>query len=116
MTPLRQRMLDDMRIRNLAAATQRAYVEHVGQFARHFGRSPAMLGPEEIRAYQVYLAKDKQLAPATLGVAVAALRFLFRTRGSRPGPDRLHRRQHPRHLRPLVCRRARRARQTPRRR
>jgi integrase/recombinase XerD len=77
MTPLRQRMLDDMRIRHLAAATQRAYVEHVGQFARHFGRSPAMLGPEEIRAYQVYLAKDKQVAPATLGVAVAALRFLY---------------------------------------
>ena len=76
MTPLRQRMLDDMQIRNLAPATQRAYVEHVGQFARHFGRSPAALGPEEIRAYQVYLAKDKQVAPATLGVAVAALRFL----------------------------------------
>ena len=52
-------------------------MEHVGQFARHFGRSPAMLGPEEIRAYQVYLAKDKQVAPATLGVAVAALRFLY---------------------------------------
>ena len=77
MTPLRQRMLDDMQIRNLAPATQRAYVEHVGQFARHFGRSPAALGPEEIRAYQVYLAKDKQVAPATLGVAVAALRFLY---------------------------------------
>ena len=77
MTPLRQRMLDDMQIRNLAPATQRAYVEHVGQFARHFGRSPAVLGPEEIRAYQVYLAKDKQVAPATLGVAVAALRFLY---------------------------------------
>jgi hypothetical protein len=77
MTPLRQRMLDDMQIRNLAPATQRAYVEHVGQFARHFGRSPAALGPEEIRTYQVYLAKDKQVAPATLGVAVAALRFLY---------------------------------------
>lgn len=77
MTPLRQRMLDDMQIRHLAPATQRAYVEHVGQFARYFGRSPAALGPEEIRAYQVYLAKDKQVAPATLGVAVAALRFLY---------------------------------------
>ena len=53
MTPLRQRMLDDMQIRNLAPATQRAYVEHVGQFARHFGRSPAGLGPEEIRAYHL---------------------------------------------------------------
>jgi len=77
MTPLRQRMLDDMQIRNLASSTQRAYVEHVARFARHFGRSPALLGPKEIRAYQVYLATDKQSAPATIGIAVAALRFLY---------------------------------------
>ncbi len=48
MTALRQRMLEDMQIRNLAPATQRAYVEHVSRFARDVGRSPAMLGPEEI--------------------------------------------------------------------
>ena len=77
MTPLRQRMLEDMQIRNLASSTQRAYVEHVARFARHFGRSPALLGPEEIRVYQVYLATDKQLAPATIVIAVAALRFLY---------------------------------------
>ena len=77
MTALRQRMLEDMQIRNLAPATQRAYVEHVSRFARHFGRSPAMLGPEEIRAYLVYLTTEKQLAPTTLIVAVAALRFLY---------------------------------------
>jgi site-specific recombinase XerD len=52
-------------------------VEHVSRFARHFGRSPAVLGPEEIRAYQVYLATDKQLAPASIVIAVAALRFLY---------------------------------------
>jgi integrase/recombinase XerD len=77
MTPLRQRMLEDMQVRNLSPHTQRSYVEHVARFARHFGRSPAVLGPEEIRAYQVYLARDKHVAPATLGVAVAALRFLY---------------------------------------
>jgi hypothetical protein len=70
-------MLDDMQIRHLAASTQRAYVEHVSRFARHFRRSPALLGPEEIRSYQVYLDKDKQLAPATLVIAVAALRFPY---------------------------------------
>jgi hypothetical protein len=43
MTPLRRRMLEDMHIRHLASSTQRAYVEHVGRFARHFGRSPALL-------------------------------------------------------------------------
>jgi len=42
MTPLRQRMLEDMQIRHLAASTQRAYVEHVARFARHFGQSPAV--------------------------------------------------------------------------
>lgn len=77
MTPLRQRMLEDMQIRNLASSTQRAYVEHVARFARHFGRSPALLGPEEIRAYQVYLTQEKQLAPASVVIAVAALRFLY---------------------------------------
>ena len=40
MTPLRQRMLEDMQIRNLSANTQRAYTESVARFARHFGRSP----------------------------------------------------------------------------
>jgi site-specific recombinase XerD len=70
-------MLDDMQIRHLAASTQRTYVEHVARFARHFGRSPADLGPEEIRAYQLYLATDKQLASSTIVIAVAALRFLY---------------------------------------
>jgi site-specific recombinase XerD len=70
-------MLEDMQVRNLSPLTQRSYVEHVSRFARHFGRSPAVLGPEEIRAYQVYLATDKQLAPATIVIAVAALRFLY---------------------------------------
>ena len=77
MTALRQRMLEDLQIRNLAPATQRAYVEHVARFARHFGRSPAVLGPEEIRAYQVYLTNEKHLAPATIISVVAALRFLY---------------------------------------
>ena len=78
MTSLRQRMLEDMQIRNLAPATQRSYVEHISRFARHFGRSPAGLGPEEIRTYQVYLTSEKHLAPSTIIIAVAALRFLYK--------------------------------------
>ena len=54
MTPVRQRMLEDMQLRNLSPHTQRAHVENVARFARHFGRSPADLGPEEIRTYQVH--------------------------------------------------------------
>jgi len=55
MTPLRQRMIDDMRIRNLSPHTQRSNVEHVSRFARHFGKSPDQLGPDAIRTYQVFL-------------------------------------------------------------
>lgn len=77
MTPLRQRMLEDMRIRNLAENTQRSYVQHVSAFARHFGRSPEELGPEEIRAYQVYLTDERKLAPASVCIVSGALRFLY---------------------------------------
>ena len=78
MTPLRRRMADDMQVRNLSPHTQTAYIGQVSRFARHFGRSPEQLGPEQIRAYQVCLATGKQLAPASIAGAVAALRFLYR--------------------------------------
>ncbi len=50
MTSLRQRMIEDLRIRNYAPSTIDAYVGRVAQFAEHFGRSPQALGPAEIRA------------------------------------------------------------------
>jgi integrase/recombinase XerD len=78
MTPLRQRMLEDMQIRNLSVHTQRSYLEQVSRFARHFGQSPAVLGPEEIRTYQLYLTNEKKLAPASVVIAVSALRFLYK--------------------------------------
>ena len=55
MTPLRLRMIEDLQIRNLSANTQTSYLDQVSRFARHFGKSPEELGPEEIRSYQVYL-------------------------------------------------------------
>ena len=78
MTPLRQRMLEDMRIRNLAVNTQEAYVQQVSLFARYFNQSPERLGPEQIRAYQVYLTTEKKLAPGSILIAVSALRFLYK--------------------------------------
>ena len=78
MTPLRQRMVEDMQVRRLSPSTQETYVQAVARFARHFGRSPAHLGPEEIRAYQVHLTRERRLAPSSLVVAVSALRFLYR--------------------------------------
>jgi integrase/recombinase XerD len=78
MTPLRQRMTEDMRIRNLALNTQRSYLEQVSRFARHFGQSPEALGPEHIRAYQVYLTNERKLEPGSIIIAVSALRFLYK--------------------------------------
>src|ERR1700692_3190893 len=78
MTPLRQRMTEDMQVRNLALNTQTSYVQQISLFARHFNKSPEHLGPEDIRAYQVYLTNEKKLAPGSIVIAVSALRFLYK--------------------------------------
>lgn len=78
MTFLRQRMTEDMQVRNLALNTQTSYVQQVALFARHFNKSPEQLGPEDIRAYQVYLTNEKKLSPGSVLIAVAALRFLYK--------------------------------------
>jgi integrase/recombinase XerD len=71
-------MTDDMKVRNLSPHTQRSYLEQVSRFARYFSKSPELLGPEEIRAYQIYLTNEKKLAPGSILIAVAALRFVYR--------------------------------------
>jgi len=76
-TPLRQRMTEDMRVRNLAVTTQKAYIDQVAKFAGYFGKSPGLLGPEEVRTYQVYLVNEKKLGWSAFNGAVCALRFLY---------------------------------------
>lgn len=78
MTALRQRMVEDMQIRNLSQNTQTSYLQQVSLFARHFGKSPHLLGPEEIRVYQLHLTNDKKLAISSIHTAIAALRFLYK--------------------------------------
>jgi len=88
MTPLRQRMLEDMGIRNLAENTQLSYLQQVSAFANHFHRSPEILGPEQVRAYQVYLVEDRKLAASSICIAVSALRFLYKVTLKQPwAPD-----------------------------
>jgi integrase len=70
-------MIEDMRIRNLSPQTQRAYVEQVARFARHFSQPPERLGQAEIRAWQIYLVEERRLAASSISVAVAALRFVY---------------------------------------
>jgi integrase/recombinase XerD len=84
MTPLRRRMIEDMRIRNLSPRTQRAYVEQVSRFARHFGQPPERLGQDEIRAWQIYLVEERRLAASSISIAVAALRFVYTVSLKRP--------------------------------
>jgi len=70
-------LIEDMQVRNLSPHTQSTYVLQVSLFARHCGKPPDQLGPEEIRSYQVYLTNEKKLAPGSILIAVAALRFLY---------------------------------------
>ena len=76
MTELRQRMLEDLRIRNYSPATCRTYIAHVAAFARHFGRSPDKLGPSHVRQWQLELVA-RGLSWSTLNLNVCALRFLY---------------------------------------
>jgi site-specific recombinase XerD len=71
-------MTEDMQVRNLALNTQASYLQQVSLFARHFNKSPEALGPEEIRTYQVYLTNERKLAPGSILIATAALRFLYK--------------------------------------
>jgi integrase/recombinase XerD len=79
MNALRQRMIEDMQIRNFTPGTQYAYVHAVAAFSRHFGRSPDLLGPEEIRTYQAHMVREKKTGYGVLNTAVSALRFFYRT-------------------------------------
>ena len=78
MTPLRQRMIEDMQVRNLSANTQASYLQQVSLFACHFNKSPRLLGPEDIRIYQLYLTNEKKAATGSIHIAIAALRFLYK--------------------------------------
>ena len=76
MTPLRQRMLQDMQIRNLSPHTIDGYLRYVARFAKHFNTSPEHLGPEHVRTYLLHLL-DQQVDVSILTQTVCGLRFLY---------------------------------------
>lgn len=78
MTRLRQRMLEDLRVRNYSPRTQSTYIQHVARFAAHFGRSPDQLTPEDIRSYLVHLVETRRVSWTWFNQAVCALRFFYR--------------------------------------
>src|SRR5207302_1729606 len=69
MTPLRQRMLEDMKLRNYAPLTIKVYVERVATFAQHFGESPRRLGAADVRAYLLFLVQEKHASWSYYGQA-----------------------------------------------
>ena len=77
MTPLRQRVLEDLQIRHYSPNTVAAYIRSIAQFAKHFGKSPDLLGAEQIREYQLYLIKEKRVSRSSYIQAVCSLRFLY---------------------------------------
>jgi len=84
MTPLRQRMIEDMSIRQFGEKTQRDYVRVVADFARFLSRSPDQAAPEDLRRYQLHLA-TQGVSPAKMNAAVSALRFFFKVTLDRQG-------------------------------
>ena len=75
-SPLRQRMIDDMRLRKLAPKTQSAYIRAVRQFALYLGRSPDTASAEDLRNYQLHLV-DHGISPVSLNAAISGLKFFF---------------------------------------
>ncbi len=78
MSLLRQRMIEDLTIRNYSPRTIKVYIERVAQFARHFGQSPDQLGVEHIREFQLYLVQTKKTSWSQFNQSVCALRFFYR--------------------------------------
>src|SRR5450631_302891 len=76
-SPLRQRMIEDMTIRNLAPKTQQGYIRTIKDFAEFLGRSPHTASFEDVRRYQLHLAASGDGAP-TLNHSVSVLRFFFK--------------------------------------
>lgn len=75
-TPLRQRMQQDMVMRGLGTHTQHDYIRHVRRFAAFLGRTPDTATAEDIRRFQLY-QHENGVGPATINSTVSALRFLF---------------------------------------
>jgi integrase/recombinase XerD len=86
-TPLRQRMLDDMGMRRMGARTQHDYIRHVRSFAAFLERSPDTATAEDVRRFQVH-QREHGVSESVIGATVSALRFLFEVTLDRPDLSR----------------------------
>ena len=86
MTPLRQRMIEDMQLRGLSARTQQSYLGAVRQLAVHYGKAPDQITEDELRQYFLYLRNQRKAARSTITIALCAIKFLFERTLQRPWP------------------------------
>jgi integrase/recombinase XerD len=77
MTPLRQRMIEDMQLRNFSTGTQRSYIHYVEAFANYYQTSPEHLGLDEIRNYKLYLLEERKFSPQSINCFIGAVKFLY---------------------------------------
>jgi len=87
MTPLRQRMIEDMQLRNLSQSTQRADLHYISGLARFYQISPACLSLEELREYQLYLINERRYSAESVNHFAIAARFLYNITLETPWPD-----------------------------
>ena len=100
-SPLRQRLIDDMNTRQFSQVTQRNYIRDIGRFATFLGRSPATATADDVRRFQIE-QRDAGVPTPTMNSIVSALRFLFTQTLDRPElACKLIRVAHPRNL-PVV--------------
>lgn len=84
MGALRQRMLEDLRLKGFQEHTRRCYIGCVQRFCDHYGVSPSKLGEQQIRDYLLYLEREKAYSPASRTNYIAALRFFYSVTLRRP--------------------------------
>ena len=85
MTPLRLRMVEDMRTAGLAAGTQAVYIDGVRRLARHYRRAPDELSEAEVRAYLLGL-RERGVARGTFKANHGGIQFLYRRTLDRDWP------------------------------
>lgn len=76
-TPLRERMRSILRSRNYSPRTEKTYIGAVAHFARHFGKSPDLLGAAQVTEYQIWLSEHKHVSATLMNQSVCALRFFY---------------------------------------
>ncbi len=77
MGALRDRMFANLRLRNLSPRTIKAYLWHVREFTRYFGKAPDLLGEEEVRQYLQYLLDERKVSWSNMNIGYSALKFFY---------------------------------------